>query len=63
LLQSCQFEPHPLWKKADEKTMKEKAKEIRTSPRYYSYISDIDFSVNFLIFWMNEGIKQHISLS
>ncbi len=63
LPQLCQFEPRPLWKKADEEAIKERAKEIGTFPRNFSCIPDIDFSVNFLISWMKEVIDQHVPLS
>ncbi len=61
--QLCQLEPRPLWKKADEEAIKERAKEISTFPRNLSCISVIDFSVNFLISWMKEVIDQHVPLS
>ncbi len=47
--QLCQFEPRPLWKNADEEAIKVKAKEIGSFPRNFSCISDIDFSIDFLI--------------
>ncbi len=45
VLQSCLFEQHPLWKKANDEVIKEKAKEIGTFPRNFSCISNIDFSL------------------
>ncbi len=56
-------EPRSLWKKADENAIKERAKEISTFPLNFSSISDIDFSVNFLISWMKEVIDKHVPLS
>ncbi len=47
--QRCQFEPHPLLKKADEEALKERAREIFTFPSNFSCISDIDFSIDYLI--------------
>jgi hypothetical protein len=61
--QLCQFEPRPLCKTANEEAIKERAKEICTFPNNFTCISDIDFSVNFLISWMKEVIDQHVPLS
>jgi hypothetical protein len=49
VLQSCQFELHPLWKKEDEEAIKAKGKEISSFPRNIACISNIDFSINFLL--------------
>jgi hypothetical protein len=61
--QLCQSEPRPLWKKADEEAIKERAKEIYTCPRNFSCISVIHYSVSSLISWMKEVIDLHVPLS
>jgi hypothetical protein len=61
--QLCHFEPRPLWKKADEEAIKERAKEICIFPRNFRCISDIDFFIDFLISWMKEVIDKHVPLS
>ncbi len=52
--QICQFELRPLWKKANEEAVKERAKEITTFPRNVSSISDMNFSVDFMISWIRK---------
>jgi hypothetical protein len=56
------FELCPLWKKADEEAIKEIVKEISSVPRKFSCVSDIDFSVNFLISWIKEVTQKHFPL-
>ena len=63
VLQLCQFEPCPLWKKADEEAIKEEAKQISSFLRNITCISDIDLSVNNLISWMKEVIDKHVHVS
>jgi hypothetical protein len=63
LPQICQFEPRPLWKKANEEAIKERVEEISTFPRNFLSIFDSDFSVDFMISWMKEVIDQHVPLS
>jgi hypothetical protein len=60
--QLCQFEYCPLWKKADEEAIKERAKVISTSPKNFC-ISDINFSIDLLFSWMKEVIYKHVPLS
>jgi hypothetical protein len=63
MLQTCHFEPRPLWKKADEDATKEGAKEICTFPKNISCISEINCLVDYLISWIKEVIDKHVPLT
>jgi hypothetical protein len=52
-----------VWRKANKEVIAEKAKEINSFPHIFSSVSDIDFSIDFLISWMKELIDQHVPMS
>ncbi len=59
----CQFEPRPLWKKANKEAIIERAKEINSFPCTFTSISDIDFLIDFLISWMKRVVDEHVPMS
>ncbi len=59
----CKCKSGPSWKKANKEAMAERAKEINSFPHNFSSISDIDYSIDYLISRMKEVIDQHDPMS